>query len=77
MSTPDTLYTTDGPIATLTFNRQQARNAMTWAMYDALVDACEAVDADPDVRVFVLRGADDQAFVAGTWMILARPSASG
>lgn len=66
MSTPDTLYTTDGPIATLAFNRQRARNAMTWAMYDALVDACEAVDANPDVRVFVLRGADDQAFVAGT-----------
>ena len=39
---------------------------MTWAMYDALVDACETVDADPALRVLVLRGVDDGAFVAGT-----------
>ena len=66
MSTPHTIYTTDGSIAVLTFNRPESRNAMTWAMYDALVDACDAVDADPAVRVLVLRGADDRAFVAGT-----------
>ena len=66
MSTPHTIYTTDGPLATLTFNRPESRNAMTWAMYDALAEACDAVDADPDVRVLLLRGADDRAFVAGT-----------
>ena len=66
MSTSHTIYTTDGPIGVLTFNRPEARNAMTWAMYDALVDTCDAVDADPNVRVLVLRGADDRAFVAGT-----------
>ena len=38
---------------------------MTWAMYDALVDACERVDAAPDVRVFVVRAAGD-AFCTGT-----------
>jgi enoyl-CoA hydratase/carnithine racemase len=63
---PHTIYSTDGSTATLTFNRPKSRNAMTWAMYDALVDACDAVDADPAVRVLVLRGADDRAFVAGT-----------
>lgn len=66
MSTSHTLFTIDGPTAVLTFNRPEARNAMTWAMYDALVEACERVDADPAVRVFVLRGVDDGAFVAGT-----------
>ena len=66
MSTPHTIYSTDGQIAVLTFNRPESRNAMTWAMYDALGDACDAVDADPNVRVLVLRGADDRAFVAGT-----------
>ena len=66
MSTTHTIYTTDGPIAVLTFNRSESRNAMTWAMYDALVDACDAVDADPAIRVLVLRSADDRAFVAGT-----------
>ena len=39
---------------------------MTWDMYQALVDACERVDHDPDVRVLVLRGAGGKAFVAGT-----------
>lgn len=38
---------------------------MTWAMYDALVEACERVDADRSVRAFVLRGTGD-AFIAGT-----------
>ena len=66
MPTSDALYTTNGPVAVLTFNRQQTRNAMTWAMYDALVDACEAVDANPDIRVFVLSSAGDRAFIAGT-----------
>ena len=39
------MFETDGPIATLTFNRPEARNAMTWEMYQALVDACDRVDA--------------------------------
>ncbi len=56
----------DGPLAILTFNRPEARNAMTWAMYEALLDACERVDRDADIRVFVLRGAGGRAFVSGT-----------
>ena len=50
----------------VTFNRPRARNAMTNAMYDALVTVCERVDADETVRSVVLRGAGDKAFVAGT-----------
>jgi len=61
-----TIFETTGPIATLTFNRPEARNAMTWAMYEALVEACERVDADEAIRVLVLRGAGGKAFVAGT-----------
>ncbi len=64
--TPDVLYERRGAIAILTFNRPDARNAMTWDMYQALYDACEHVDADDRVRVLVLRGAGDKAFVAGT-----------
>ena len=61
-----TVFATEGPIATLTFNRPDARNAMTWEMYEALVDACDRVDRDAAIRVFVLRGAGGNAFVAGT-----------
>jgi enoyl-CoA hydratase/carnithine racemase len=56
----------DGPIVTLTFNRPDAHNALTWAMYERLHRTCEDVDADDRVRVLVLRGAGGQAFVAGT-----------
>jgi enoyl-CoA hydratase/carnithine racemase len=55
-----------GPAAWVTFNRPEAHNAMTFAMYESLYEACEEVDADDDVRVLVLRGAGDKAFVAGT-----------
>jgi enoyl-CoA hydratase/carnithine racemase len=61
-----TVFETDGPIATLTFNRPEARNAMTWEMYEALVAACDRVDADEAIRVLVFRGAGGKAFVAGT-----------
>jgi enoyl-CoA hydratase/carnithine racemase len=66
MSDAQTIFTIEPPFAILTFNRPEARNAMTWAMYDALVAACETVDADPQVRVFILRGAGGKAFVSGT-----------
>jgi enoyl-CoA hydratase/carnithine racemase len=62
----ETLFQIEPPLAILTFNRPEARNAMTWAMYQALVAACDAVDRDDAVRVFVLRGAGGQAFSAGT-----------
>jgi enoyl-CoA hydratase len=64
--TSDARFEVDGPVATLTFNRPDARNAMTWAMYEALIRACDHVDAHDEVRVFVLRGAGGKAFVSGT-----------
>lgn len=65
MATNDVLWDTRESIATLTFNRPQARNALTWEMYDALARACDAVDADPDLRVLVIRG-EGGSFAAGT-----------
>jgi enoyl-CoA hydratase/carnithine racemase len=65
-SEDEVLVARDGPVVTLTFNRPQARNAMTWGMYQRLYDTCEEVDADDTVRVLVLRGAGGKAFVAGT-----------
>ena len=53
-------------VVTLTFNRPEARNAMTWNMYERLYQTAEEVDADDSVRVLVLRGAGGKAFVAGT-----------
>jgi enoyl-CoA hydratase len=66
MTEPDLRYERRGPAAVITFNRPQARNAMTFAMYDALHQHCEDVDADDDIRVLVLRGAGGRSFVSGT-----------
>ena len=54
-----------GEIVWITFNRPQARNALTWNMYDRLEAACRDVNADRGVRAVVLTGAGS-AFVAGT-----------
>jgi enoyl-CoA hydratase len=56
----------DRRVVVLTFNRPEARNAMTFEMYERLHDLCEQVDQDPEARVLVLRGAGDKAFVSGT-----------
>jgi len=65
VSTSEAHFESIGAIAFLTFNRPEARNALTWAMYDALVQACDRVDDDDTLRVFVVRAAGD-AFAAGT-----------
>jgi enoyl-CoA hydratase/carnithine racemase len=66
MPTPELVVAQDGAVLTVTFNRPSQRNAMTFAMYDGLHAACERADSDDGVRVLVLRGAGDKAFVSGT-----------
>jgi enoyl-CoA hydratase/carnithine racemase len=49
-------YTVDGPVATITLNRPQVRNAMNGRMIEELRQTLEAVNLDTAVRVVVLRG---------------------
>ena len=42
----DLEVTQEGAILTVLFNRPEARNAMTFAMYDGLEEACARADAD-------------------------------
>jgi enoyl-CoA hydratase len=60
------IATRRGPIQWVVFNRPKARNAMTWHMYERLVEVCEQVNADRSVRALILTGAGGRAFVAGT-----------
>ena len=64
--TAEIIFERRAALAVLTFNRPEFRNAMTWAMYEGLVTACDAVDAEEELRVLILRGAGGKAFVAGT-----------
>jgi enoyl-CoA hydratase/carnithine racemase len=52
-------------VGIVTLDRPEARNALTWEMYDALVEACDTAEADENVRVLIIRGAGG-AFSAGT-----------
>jgi len=56
----------DGAVATIWFDRPQARNAMTWGMYEGLAAACASLQSDSSVHVAVLRGVGGKAFIAGT-----------
>jgi len=56
----------DGKIAQVTFNNPAARNALTWPMYEDLKKICDSLACNPDVRVVILRGAGDKAFVSGS-----------
>jgi enoyl-CoA hydratase len=62
----EVLFSAEPPLAVLTFNRPEARNALTWEMYQGLLDACQTVDERGDVRVLIVRGAGGKAFAAGT-----------
>ena len=65
-SAEEILLERDGAVAVITFNRPHARNALTWNMYDRLVEFCDELDRSADVRAVILRGAGEAAFVAGT-----------
>ncbi len=59
------LSVTNG-IAAVLIDRPQARNAMTWSMYEELAEICDRIGNNPQVRVATFRGAGGEAFVAGT-----------
>lgn len=52
----------------VTFNRPEARNALTFSMYQELADLCATVPTDGSVRAVVILGAGGKAFAAGTDM---------
>src|SRR6202046_1942542 len=62
----DLLYSVEDGIARITFNRPQARNALTFAMYERMAAICEAVNADPSIKPMILTGSGDKAFASGT-----------
>jgi enoyl-CoA hydratase/carnithine racemase len=59
------LYETDGPVARVTINRPDKRNALNVTVMRELREAMALARDDSDVRVVVLTGAGDKAFSAG------------
>ncbi|MDQ4146024.1 MAG: enoyl-CoA hydratase [Actinomycetota bacterium] len=54
----------DGQVVTITMNRPEKKNAMSWVMFEEIGRAFEFVATDNDVRCVVLTGAGD-AFCSG------------
>ena len=59
------IYEKENGLATITFNRPQVRNALNYQAFDEALEAAIDADADDTVRVLILTGAGDRAFVAG------------
>ncbi len=58
-------YTTDGAVGTITIDRPEKRNAMTFAMLGEFIEIVAAADADPDTIVIVISGVAG-SFCAGS-----------
>ena len=55
----------DGPIGWIVFNQPERRNAVSQEMWQAMPDYVRDLATDDAIRVVILRGAGDRAFVAG------------
>jgi enoyl-CoA hydratase/carnithine racemase len=55
----------DGPVATILFDHPERRNAITAAMWREIPVVARELDRDDRVRVVILRGAGEIAFVSG------------
>jgi enoyl-CoA hydratase/carnithine racemase len=61
----EVLYAVDGGVATLTINRPERRNALSWDVVRQLRARVSEAREDTAVRVLVLTGAGERAFCAG------------
>jgi enoyl-CoA hydratase len=63
--TPKLLLEKDGPIGWIIFNQPEKRNAVSQEMWQLMPEYVHDLATDDSIRVVVLRGAGDKAFVAG------------
>ena len=64
-TTEKLLLQKDGPIGWITFNQPEKRNAVSQEMWQAMPEYVADLASDPAIRVVILRGAGETAFVAG------------
>lgn len=65
MTTPSVHCERDGPVGRVIFHNPARRNALSLTMWEATAEIVEALAADPEIRVIVVRGKGEQAFAAG------------
>jgi enoyl-CoA hydratase len=65
MAYENIIYETEGNIAVIRFNRPKALNAVNLDVVRDMQKALDEVEADASLRVLILTGAGEKAFVAG------------
>lgn len=65
VTSPHMIAEIDGPIGWMTFNKPERRNAVSLDMWQAMPEILDQFENNPAVRVIVLKGAGDRAFVSG------------
>ncbi|WP_044563708.1 crotonase/enoyl-CoA hydratase family protein [Azospirillum sp. B4] len=65
MTAPLLLTALEDGIATLTLNRPEKLNALSYGLVDTLLTALDGMEGEPSVRAIILTGAGDRAFSAG------------
>lgn len=65
MSAEELSYEHDDRLAIITFNRPAVHNAITYDMIAEFTEAIRRADADPEVRVLIVKGAGERAFSVG------------
>ncbi len=65
LSTDKMLAEKDGTIGWMTFNNPERRNAVSLEMWEAVERIIEAFAGDEEIRVIVMKGTGDKAFVSG------------
>ncbi len=63
--TPKMIARKENGIGWMIFNQPEKRNAVSFAMWQAIPKIVANYEADPDIRVIILTGAGDKAFVSG------------
>ena len=65
MAYENIIYNVENGIATITFNRPKALNALNSALLTEFSAALDEISADEEIRVLILTGSGDKSFVAG------------
>ncbi|MBI2918676.1 MAG: enoyl-CoA hydratase/isomerase family protein [Chloroflexi bacterium] len=65
MAYKNIIYQRELPLAVLTFNRPEVRNALSYDLIQESIEAVREAERDDEVRVLIVTGAGDRAFVAG------------
>ena len=63
--TPKMIAAKEGPVGWMIFNQPKKRNAVSMEMWAAIPEIIGDFENDRDIRVIVLSGAGDEAFIAG------------